>query len=148
MSLVETIDPATFSPDTPEDDVNDVFEDLVPVMSPSSSTRPTIPVTGEPFTSQGYPVTSPASLTTRPVTGQLATSQGDAPRTLPKRKRTPMTKREKREKNNEACRKSRAKKNENFQTLQLRVAELEKENRELTRKLQSAYNEITALRYG
>jgi len=50
-----------------------------------------------------------------------------------------------RARNNEACRKCRKNKKMKFETMEQRVAELEKENGELKQKLQSACNEIAIL---
>ena len=124
MSLEERIDLTMFNECVAEDDNFEIFEDLGPVPSPTSST------------------------TYSPVRKEFVTLEGDAHQFQLPPKRAPMTREEKRKNNNLASQKSRAKKKEKFQTMEQRVAELEKQNRELKQKLQSVHNKIAILRYG
>jgi len=124
MSLEERIDLTMFNECVAEDDNFEIFEDLGPVQSPTSST------------------------TYSPVRKEFVTLEGDAHQFQLPPKRAPMTREEKRKNNNLASQKSRAKKKEKFQTMEQRVAELEKQNRELKQKLQSVHNKIAILRYG
>ena len=119
MSLEERIDLTMFNEYVAEDDNFEIFEDLEPVPSPTSST-------------------------TNPVNTEFATSEGDAPplelpRKTRKKKRCPGQ--------SSRSRSVGMMKKRKFQALEQRMDDLEQENRKLKQQLQTADNVLAILRY-